>query len=181
MKTKKNIPKINTPIYDNPSDIRGTPLDFFEQIDSIFSFTLDCCANSSNHKVQRYYSVKENGLKQPWDRATGTANFANIPFSNKAPWFKKAAKEAEKGAVIALLTTADSLSIRSFEQSKASHIFHIKTRLTFEGYADVYTKSCVLVIYNGDKVPNLLALNDLRKKKKERGFLTNIPHKKEAA
>lgn len=49
----------------------ATPQDFFDQLDSEFHFTLDPCANQSNHKCARYFTETDDGLKQSWGGADG--------------------------------------------------------------------------------------------------------------
>ena len=49
----------------------ATPQDFFNQLDSEFHFTLDPCANESNHKCDLYFTEADDGLKQPWGGADG--------------------------------------------------------------------------------------------------------------
>ena len=49
----------------------ATPQAFFDQLDSEFHFTLDPCADQSNHKCTNYFTVEDNGLKQPWGGADG--------------------------------------------------------------------------------------------------------------
>lgn len=44
----------------------ATPQAFFDQLDSEFHFTLDPCANQSNHKCDLYFTEEDNGLAQPW-------------------------------------------------------------------------------------------------------------------
>lgn len=44
----------------------ATPQAFFDELDSEFHFTLDPCANESNHKCARYFTEADDGLKQPW-------------------------------------------------------------------------------------------------------------------
>lgn len=44
----------------------ATPQTFFDELDSEFHFTLDPCANESNHKCARYFTEADNGLKQSW-------------------------------------------------------------------------------------------------------------------
>ena len=44
----------------------ATPQAFFDQLDSEFHFTLDPCANESNHKCDLYFTEADDGLKQPW-------------------------------------------------------------------------------------------------------------------
>lgn len=44
----------------------ATPQAFFDLLDSEFHFTLDPCANESNHKCARFFTEADDGLKQPW-------------------------------------------------------------------------------------------------------------------
>ena len=41
----------------------ATPQAFFDQLDSEFHFTLDPCADKSNHKCDRYFTVADDGLR----------------------------------------------------------------------------------------------------------------------
>ena len=43
-----------------------TPLDFFEKIDSLFNFDLDCCAEDSTAKVSKYYTKEDDALSMDW-------------------------------------------------------------------------------------------------------------------
>lgn len=44
----------------------ATPQDFYDKLNSEFHFTLDPCADESNHKCDRYYTERDNGLEQCW-------------------------------------------------------------------------------------------------------------------
>ena len=44
----------------------ATPQAFFDLLDSEFHFTLDPCANESNHKCDRYFTEADNGLTKSW-------------------------------------------------------------------------------------------------------------------
>ena len=44
----------------------ATPKDFFRELDNEFHFTLDPCATDENHKCNKYYTIKDNGLMQTW-------------------------------------------------------------------------------------------------------------------
>ncbi len=44
----------------------ATPQAFFDQLDSEFHFTLDPCADKSNHKCDRYFTEADDGLRQSW-------------------------------------------------------------------------------------------------------------------
>lgn len=43
-----------------------TPLDFFKKLDEEFHFSLDPCADKSNHKCDKYYTKEQDGLSQDW-------------------------------------------------------------------------------------------------------------------
>ena len=57
----------------------ATPQAFFDQLDSEFHFTLDPCANQSNHKCDLYFTEEDNGLVQPWGGADGLLQSAIWP------------------------------------------------------------------------------------------------------
>lgn len=57
----------------------ATPQTFFDELDSEFHFTLDPCANESNHKCARYFTEADNGLKQSWGGADGLLQSAIWP------------------------------------------------------------------------------------------------------
>ena len=44
----------------------ATPQDFFDELNRAFDFQLDVCATSENHKCKRYFTKKQDGLKQSW-------------------------------------------------------------------------------------------------------------------
>ena len=44
----------------------STPQWFFNRLNSIFGFTLDPCADDTNHKCEQYYTVEDNGLTKNW-------------------------------------------------------------------------------------------------------------------
>lgn len=43
-----------------------TPLEFFKELDAEFHFNLDPCATDLNHKCERYFTRKTDGLSQKW-------------------------------------------------------------------------------------------------------------------
>ena len=48
-----------------------TPRALFEQLDAEFHFTLDAAASDENHKCGRYFTEKEDGLRQNWGGRDG--------------------------------------------------------------------------------------------------------------
>ncbi len=72
----------------------ATPQTFFDLLDSEFHFTLDPCANETNHKCDHYYTVEEDGLKQSW---SGKTVFCNPPYGRAIKdWVKKCSEEAKQ-------------------------------------------------------------------------------------
>ena len=47
----------------------ATPQNFFDSLNSEFSFTLDPCADEYNHKCEMYFTEEQNGLIQNWGGA----------------------------------------------------------------------------------------------------------------
>ena len=44
----------------------STPQLFFDRLNSVFHFTLDPCADDTNHKCDLYYTEQDNGLTKNW-------------------------------------------------------------------------------------------------------------------
>jgi len=53
-------------MFSSKTDQWSTPQNFFDSLNEEFSFTLDPCADSSNHKCERYFTREDDGLRQPW-------------------------------------------------------------------------------------------------------------------
>ncbi len=76
----------------------GTPLDFFDKLDSIFHFKYDPCAFPDNRLgVELYTDKQHNGLDKEWLWNT----FINPPFGTKkgeqvVDWIRKMKEESDK-------------------------------------------------------------------------------------
>lgn len=44
----------------------STPQSFFDRLNSVFHFTLDPCADDTNHKCEQYYTAQDDGLAKNW-------------------------------------------------------------------------------------------------------------------
>lgn len=76
------------------TDQWATPQHVFDILDKEFRFTLDVCADESNHKTELYYSKKEDGLQQHW---MGVC-WMNPPYGKEiGKWVKKAFESARGG------------------------------------------------------------------------------------
>lgn len=81
----------------------GTPVELYEELDATFHFTRDLAAHAGNAKHVRFWSPKENSLKQSWEGETG---FLNPPFGKGVSgWLAKARDAAmfERAIIVQLL------------------------------------------------------------------------------
>ena len=71
-------------------DDRGTDPEFFAQMVERFGpFDLDAAAAPHNAKCERYYTINDDALEQPWRGKV----WCNPPYSNLAGWVDKARME----------------------------------------------------------------------------------------
>ncbi len=83
--------------FDSDNTEWSTPFDFFNPWNHIFKFTLDVCATAKNAKVQKYFDIQQNGLKQSWQ---GHVCWMNPPYGrDMVKWLQKAKYEADNNGV----------------------------------------------------------------------------------
>lgn len=120
--------------FSTGKDDWGTPQDLFDTLNKEFNFTLDPCADDSNHKCDKYYTAEQDGLAQSW---AGETVFCNPPYSKRggqAKWIEKCYTEAEKNKIIvvALLPArTDTKAFHNYILGKAEIRF-VKGRINFE-------------------------------------------------
>jgi len=79
----------------------ATPWPLVRELEEEFGpFELDPAANSENAKAPLYFTEAQDGLCQPWAPARC---FLNPPYSDVAPWIRKAVDEARAGALVVAL------------------------------------------------------------------------------
>ena len=91
---------------------------------------MDPCASDSNHKCEKYYTVKEDGLKQSWK---GERVFCNPPYSEKDKWIRKCYSEAGFLNTIVVLLIPSATETRVWHEycMKADEIRFVKGRIDF--------------------------------------------------
>jgi phage N-6-adenine-methyltransferase len=52
--------------FSSKTDLWYTPREFFQKLDKEFGFTLDVCATEDNAVCEKFYTVADDGLVQPW-------------------------------------------------------------------------------------------------------------------
>lgn len=121
-------------MFSSATDEWATPKDFFDTLNEEFDFTLDPCATTDNAKCDKFYTKKQDGLKQYW---SGERVFCNPPYGKViGDWVKKCSEEAKKpNTTVVALTPArtDTRYFHEYIYHKAKEIRFIKGRLKFGG------------------------------------------------
>ena len=105
-------------VYDGPrNDSWASPKEVFDALHAEFGFTLDAAADDSDHLCERYFTAKDDGLRQDWSMETV---WCNPPYSEAAEWIRKGHQESLNGAVVVML-----LPVRTGNKSWHSHIHGI--------------------------------------------------------
>lgn len=132
------------------TDLRSTPQDFFDKLNSEFLFNLDPCATDDNHKCEKYFTKENDWLLQDWDNHTV---FINPPYwRNVWKWVEKA--KITKGGVRVLLLPARTDTRRFHDHIYwKAEIRFLKGRLKFWWSKNPAPFPSMIVIYD-----NLLPL-----------------------
>lgn len=119
-------------LFSSKSAVWETPHALFDELDKEFSFSLDPCSNNQNHKTDKYFTEKENGLIQTW--APGRV-FMNPPYGRDITrWVLKAYQESLKGALVVCLLPARTDTKWFHNYCLKGEIRFIKGRLKFNNY-----------------------------------------------
>ena len=124
---------MNTAVmFSSKTDLWATPQEFYDKLNAEFQFTLDPCATSQNAKCEKYYTKKEDGLKQNWQ---GETVFCNPPYGRVIKdWVKKCYEESRKeNTTVVMLIPArtDTNYFHDYIYNKAKEIRFIRGRLKF--------------------------------------------------
>lgn len=124
-----------------------TPIEFYNQLNSEFNFTLDPCATHENAKCKKYYTEHDNGLTKDWG---GEVVFCNPPYGRLIKdWVKKCYEESLKpNTLVVLLIPArtDTIYFHDYIYNK-SEIRFLKGRLKFGGCKDPAPFPSMVVIF----------------------------------
>lgn len=95
-------------------DDRGTPDELYGPLNTVHGFTLDVAAAPHNARCDRFYTLADDGLAQPWDGRV----WCNPPYSALADWVAKAWAEwlAHRPPVIVMLLPANRCEQRWWQQ-----------------------------------------------------------------
>ena len=57
---------LNSALFSSESENWATPQQTFDNLNYVFNFALDACADPINHKCEKYFTKEDNGLEQDW-------------------------------------------------------------------------------------------------------------------
>ena len=128
----------------------ATPQDLFDELNEEFHFTLDPCANDSNHKCEKYYTKEQNGLQQDW---SGERVFCNPPYGRGiGDWVRKCFTETYAGKCrVAVMLVHARTDTRWFHDMilHRAEIRFIKGRIKFGGSNNNAPFPSMIVIFRG--------------------------------
>lgn len=85
--------RMTSAMVTSTTDKWATPQPLFDQLDREFHFTLDVCADESNHKCHRYFDRAQDGLVQPWEGVC----WMNPPYGRTIGLWVRKAVQAMRG------------------------------------------------------------------------------------
>ena len=131
----------------------ATPQAFFDLLDLEFHFTLDPCAEESNHKCDRFFTEADDGLTKSW---RGQTVFCNPPYGRAIKdWVTKCAEEAQQpDTTVVLLIPArtDTAYFHEYIYQKPNvEVRFLRGRLKFgDGKNSAPFPSMVAIFRNGN-------------------------------
>lgn len=139
------------PLFSSAKMDWETPQDFFDALDDEFHFTLDPCADASNHKCDVFYTVKEDGLVQDWK---GQTVFCNPPYGRDIKqWVRKCSEESKKpNTTVVMLIPArtDTAYFHDYIYRKPDvEIRFVRGRLKFGDSKDSAPFPSMVVVFRG--------------------------------
>lgn len=138
---------MNKVLFSSNKEDWETPQDLFDELNKEFKFSIDVASSEQNHKCNRYYTEKENGLKQNWNNEIV---WCNPPYGRKiGDWVKKAS-ESKSIVVMLLPARTDTKWFHEYIYYKAEIRF-IKGRLKFGNSVNSAPFPSMIVIFKGSE------------------------------
>ncbi len=108
-----------------------TPIEFFNNYNLLFNFTLDVCCVPETAKCTKFFTPNEDGLIQDWSQ---DICWMNPPYGREiGKWVKKAYEESLRGATVVCLLPARTDTRWWWDYCMRGEIQFIKGRLKFRG------------------------------------------------
>jgi phage N-6-adenine-methyltransferase len=142
-------------VFSSKRQDYATPQKLFDILDAEFHFTLDVCADETNHKTEDYIDEKVNALEKDWYGIC----WMNPPYNNKKNWIIKAYKESVKNkCVVVCLIPARTNTSWWHDYCMKGEIRFIKGRPIFEGMIHGLPQPLAIVIFGENFQNNYKAI-----------------------
>lgn len=129
----------------------ATPQEFFDKLHEEFGFTLDVCASAENTKCERYFTIDDDGLSQPWDGVC----WMNPPYGRDiAKWMKKAYEESLKGTTVVCLVPSRTDTRWWHDYAEKGEKRFVKGRLKFLDMSGKTLRHETASVRDGRHAPN---------------------------
>lgn len=149
----------------------ATPKYFFDEINKSFNCTLDVCAEPDTAKVDRFFTIDDDGLSKDW---SGDVFWMNPPCGrgqNVYQWVEKAYMSALDGGtgVCLLPLSGDTRWFHDFVM-RSSEVMFVKDRIWFEldGVGARANHASIVVIFrpsmDGSSSPKISTILNARVK-----------------
>lgn len=133
--------------YSSDKHTWETPQDFFDKLNTVYSFTLDACAENETAKVSNYFTVEDDALTKDWKGVV----WCNPPYGKEQVKFiNKALSESKKhNSTVVLLIPArpDTKVWQDIIFPNASKICFVRGRLKFGNASENAPFPCALVVF----------------------------------
>ena len=121
-------------MFSSKTDCWETPQSFFDDLDSLFHFTVDACALPKNAKCEKYFTPEQDGLQQEW---AGTV-WCNPPYGREIwKWVQKAYEVARAGKAVVVMLLPARTDTKWFHEfcymNQYATVRFVKGRLKFGG------------------------------------------------
>lgn len=137
---------LNESLFSSDKDDWETPKYLYNKLNEEFNFTLDPCCTIHTKKCEKYFTIEDDGLIQPW---FGTV-FMNPPYGRGiSKWMEKAKYECDNNnvTIVCLVPARTDTKWWHNYSMKSSEIRFLSKRLTFEGANNKATFPAALVIF----------------------------------
>ena len=137
--------RLNNILFSSKRDNWETPKTLFDNLNNVYHFNVDLCADDNNHLCDEYYTEKNSCLDKD---IRGKVIYCNPPYSREMYKFiEKCYKLSFYNTVVMLLPArTDTKWFHDFIYNKAEIRF-IKGRLRFSNSKNVATFPSMIVIY----------------------------------
>ena len=138
-------------MFSSKTDDWATPQQFFNNINKKYNFDVDVCATPVNAKCSRYFTKKQDGLKQKWDGKC----WCNPPYGRAIGlWLEKAYKSSVLGAIVICLVPARTDTKWWNNWAVKGDIKFIKGRLKFSDLGKPAAFPSAIIIFKPSITPH---------------------------